>query len=230
MPDPLDTATDTTTATSEGTQTTDTAVSTDAPGTTSTDSTDTTTTTEGEGATTTEAGTVKEGEGTETTEITYEPFAMPEGVELDQAAVDRAIPVLKELGLDQDKAQKLVGIYASELQAAMDAALTPEKLADYVQQFNQEQSGKWAEAVKADPEIGGAKLDETHALVRDGIAKFGSPALKEALDSTGLGNHPELVRMFRNIGLETREDRGGNPPSGGGAATLEDRMYPGMKQ
>lgn len=159
-------------------------------------------------------------------EIEYTAFAMPDGVELDQAAMDRAIPILKEIKLPQEQAQKLATFYATELQTQVQAALTPQRMAEYEAARTAERASQWAEDVKADPDIGGAHLDETHALIKDGIAKFGTPKLAEALNETGLGNHPELVRLFRNIGAQTREDRGGLPPGGGAVPkSLAERLY-----
>jgi len=160
-------------------------------------------------------------------DVPYTPFVMPEGIALDQAAMDRAIPLLKEAGLSQEKAQSLVTAYANEMKTAVSGVLTPEAMQGYMQQVVAERSTQWAEQVKADKDIGGVHMDETHALIQAGIAKYGTPELSAALNETGLGNHPELVRLFRKIGADVREDRGGLPPGGGGAETpLHLRMYP----
>src|SRR3546814_5726483 len=52
----------------------------------------------------------------------YEAFAVPDGMELDQAALDRFSPKFKELGLSQDKAQALVSLYAEHIQALGEGA------------------------------------------------------------------------------------------------------------
>jgi hypothetical protein len=161
------------------------------------------------------------------TPVEYTPFVMPEGVTLDQAAADRAIPVFKELGLSQEQAQKLVNAYATELNTAVSGVVTPEAIQGYMDKVTAERSTQWAEQVKADKDIGGAHLDETKAFIAAGIAKYGTPELAAALNETGLGNHPELVRLFRKIGADVREDRGGLPAGGGGAEkSLAERMYP----
>lgn len=166
----------------------------------------------------------------DTPAIEYEAFVLPDGIEMDQAALERAVPVLKSMGLPQDKAQSLVDLYASELQAGIAAALTPERMAEYEQQVVADRATRWAEDVKADKEIGGANLDQTHKLIEKGIRAFGTPELAKALNDTGLGNHPELVRLFRKIGMSTGEDQSGLPPAGGGAEIpFEQRMYPNKK-
>src|SRR3546814_17263573 len=52
----------------------------------------------------------------------YEAFAVPDGMELDQAALDRFSPKFKELGLSQEKAQAQVSLYAEHIQALGAAA------------------------------------------------------------------------------------------------------------
>ena len=50
------------------------------------------------------------------------------------------------------------------------------------------------------------------------IETFGTPELRSLLDSTGMGNHPEVVRLALKIGKAISEDtivRGRNTPSGG---------------
>lgn len=167
----------------------------------------------------------------EKAEVAYSDFTMPEGVTLDQAALDRSLPIFKEIGLTQEQAQKLVSAYASEVNTAVTGVLTPDALQGYFSKVVADRSAQWAEQVKADKELGGVHLDETHALISASVAKYGTPELSKALNETGLGNHPELVRLFRNIGRDVREDRGGLPAGGGGAErSLADRMYPNQNK
>ena len=126
----------------------------------------------------------------------YEPFTMPEGVDIDQEATDRFIPVAKELGLTQEQAQKLVDLAVADRAAAMKA------VADNWNAQNEE----WAKAAAADKEIGGNDHDEKVAIAARAIDTFGTPALKEALDTTGAGNHPEFVRFCYRVGKLISED------------------------
>jgi hypothetical protein len=117
---------------------------------------------------------------------------MPEGVELDTAAAKEFTDLAKELKLDNGTAQKFAGIAASMAQRQMQAH------ADLV-------SG-WAEQVKTDKEIGGDKLDQNLAVARKAIDAFGSPELKAVLESTGLGNHPAVVKAFFKAGKAISDD------------------------
>lgn len=134
---------------------------------------------------------------------TYE-LAVPEGFEkLDDTAVEAATPVFKELGLSNEQANKLVPVvadYAKRIVEQRDEQLMGTIL---------EQRKTWLNDAKADKEIGGANWDATmqsaaRALDRLGFPK-GSP-LRVALDESGFGNHPELIRFAAKVGKEIGED------------------------
>ncbi|RZN40403.1 peptidase [Escherichia sp. E2593] len=123
-------------------------------------------------------------------------FKTAEGVELDTAALADFEPVARELNLSNEQAQKLVDAY-------------PKILAGVQQRQTeawQKQTEDWAAEVKADKEIGGDKLTSNLSLAQRALDTFGPPGLKDYLSSTGLGNHPDLVRAFVKIGATMTED------------------------
>lgn len=132
------------------------------------------------------------GDGAKADEPVAYDFKLPEGVELDGTAADKFKAIAAELKLPADGAQKVVDLYAGLKQAEAEAF--------------KNQVEAWGEEVKADKEIGGAKLDENLAAARKAVDTFAPPGLKSLLNSTGLGNHPEMVRMFLNIGKQISED------------------------
>jgi hypothetical protein len=153
----------------------------------------------------------------------YADFEMPEGIELDAKLLEGATPILRELGLDQAKAQKLVSVLATH-QAEQAQAFT-EQLKDEAFAFTQARSmlqqhvDNWAKALKSDAEIGGKNFDANVQTAQRAIARFGSPALKDVLNKTGLGNNPEFVRFCLKVGHLVSEDStalgsGGAPGSG----------------
>lgn len=81
----------------------------------------------------------------------------------------------------------------------------------------------WGEALKTDKEIGGATYDASMALAKAAVQKFGSPELTKVLNETGLGNHPELVRLMVKVGKAISEDS----ISGSQGAEAEDNTYEG---
>jgi hypothetical protein len=154
----------------------------------------------------------KDGEGTKAPD-SYE-LQMPEGVQLDTAAADEFKGIAKEYGLTQEQAQKVADIGAKMVQRQTEAY--------------QAQVQSWVDAVKTDKEIGGDKLSENLAVARKTIDTFGSPELKQVLNTTGLGNHPEIVKLAYKIGKAISDDgfvRGGNTSSPRSTAEI---MYPSM--
>ncbi|HAU5802079.1 peptidase [Citrobacter freundii] len=124
-------------------------------------------------------------------------FKPAEGQELDAAALEQFEPIARELNLTNEQAQKMVDLYGT-------------KIMPMVQQQQveawQKTTEQWAADVKADKEIGGDKLTGNLSAAQRALAQFGTPELKEYLEGTGLGNHPELVKAFVKIGKAMSED------------------------
>ncbi|OHV24940.1 hypothetical protein EOS93_25215 [Rhizobium sp. RMa-01] len=129
-------------------------------------------------------------------------LTMPEGVELDKELVDALGSNFKDLGLTTRQAQQLADKFI-EVQTARGKA-SAEGWANRVQ--------GWADDAKKDSEIGGTKWDGSVSAAHLALSKLGTPALKEYLNASGGGNHPELIRIFAKVGSMIQED---NPPAGG---------------
>lgn len=130
-------------------------------------------------------------------------FQAAEGVELDTEALKEFEPVAREMNLTNEQAQKLVDVYPKIL------AGVQQRQAEAWQQTTEQ----WAADVKADKEIGGDKLTSNLSAAQRALDQFGTPELKEYLNTTGLGNHPDLVKTFVKIGKAMSEDgmvTGGN--------------------
>ena len=66
---------------------------------------------------------------------------------------------------------------------------------------------KWVSEIKADPEIGGTRFEASMAQASRAIDRLGVPGLKEALNLTGAGNNPAIVKAFVRLGQMVSEDR-----------------------
>ncbi|MGJ5032274.1 hypothetical protein ACQR1I_35930 [Bradyrhizobium sp. HKCCYLS2038] len=128
---------------------------------------------------------------------------MPEGVKVDQAMVDALGPDFKELGLTSKQAQKLADKFVEVQQ---------KRAADQGTAWAARVAG-WAEEAKADKDIGGDKWDGTVKNATRAVNALGTPELKDYLETTGGGNHPELIRFMAKVGAMIRED----VPASGGA-------------
>lgn len=147
---------------------------------------------------------------------TYGDFVLPEGVEMDKAALDKALPVFKEHGLTQAQAQAMIDLRTEGVNDMLGAQQTA---------WAEVQETWKAEALN-DPETGGAKYDQTVSDARKAIHQFGGAPLKAALDETGMGNHPQFIKAFALMGKAIGEDNlSFGSPAGGPQKTLADRLY-----
>lgn len=129
-------------------------------------------------------------------------FTRPEGVELDTKLAEALMPEFKDLGLTQGQAQKLVERYTEAMQS---------KVAAQAETFASMVDG-WATEAKADKEIGGDKWDATISNSQRAVKALGTPELRDYLNTSGGGNHPELIRFMSKVGALIGED----VPAGGG--------------
>lgn len=126
----------------------------------------------------------------------YEDFTVPDGFEVDQVAMDAFQPLAKELNLSQENAQKLVDFYN-------DGA---KKSADESQTYYSDLMTEWQASVRSDKELGGTNFDDSLSAARSALDAFATPELYEIFEATGMGNHPEMVRVFARIGKAVKDD------------------------
>ncbi|EHF0526088.1 peptidase [Salmonella enterica] len=124
-------------------------------------------------------------------------FKPAEGQELDTAALEQFEPIARELNLTNEQAQKMVDLYGTKIMP-----MVQQQQAEAWQKTTEQ----WAADVKADKEIGGDNLTGNLSAAQRALAQFGTPELKEYLEGTGLGNHPELVKAFVKVGKAMSED------------------------
>lgn len=144
-------------------------------------------------------------------------FDLPEGVAFDEQGATEFKAMVKELKLQPDAAKKLADLAASRARAQHEAH------AALIE--------SWTEAVKTDKEIGGERLTENLAVAKRAVDTFGSQALKDLLNQTGLGNHPEVVKAFYKAGKAISEDGfvRGAPKAPATENDLAKSLFPTMK-
>lgn len=145
----------------------------------------------------------------------YEFKSPVEGQELDAEMTATLEPVARELGLNNEQAQKLVDIYGKDILPKIEAR----------QQENwAKQTEAWANEVKTDKEIGGDAFVANVGLAQKALDTFAPAGLREYLETTGLGNHPDLVRCFVKVGKAMSEDSM-IMPNTGGQRSAADVLY-----
>lgn len=107
----------------------------------------------------------------------------------------------KEAGLSKEEAEEVVKAQSQV------ASTTAARVQAQQQQAFEAEKAAWKKAVADDAEMGGDKLAETTLMASRAFQALASPLLKKLADDTGLGSHPEFVRMMAKIGKMMGEDR-----------------------
>ena len=161
-----------------------------------------------------------ETEGQEETEAAgapeeYATFDLPNDFDMNQDTLAEYHTFAKENNLTQEQAQRGVDMVAQMKQAEMDAWVQQQK--------------SWVEDAKADAEFGNDKFDESISVAVKARDSFGTSEFNEMLDSSGLGNHPEMIRFLHRVGKAISENSvvvGGTTTA---QLTREAVLYPSMQ-
>ena len=131
----------------------------------------------------------------------YGKLALPEGFQVNDALLGDFKTLAVETGVQPDAAQKLIDLYGRAMKAQTD---------QLSEAWNATQS-KWTTDLNAMPEFQGERRAQTEAVLGKVIEEFtSSPAaageLKAALNATGMGNNPHLVRLIYDMASALVED------------------------
>ena len=141
-------------------------------------------------------------------------FKAPEGKEYDNAVLEPFAEAAREANLTQDAAQKILDRMAPALAARQQEQVAAVRTG-------------WLESSRTDKEFGGEKLQENLSAAKRALDSYAAPEFRKLLDDTGLGNHPEVIRMLVRVGKSMNED---SFVSGGaafkGTHDLAAKLYP----
>lgn len=152
--------------------------------------------------------------------VSYEPFALPEGVEVDTTALAEAQSLFAEARLSQPQAQKLVDLYAGKMNELVQRQISAAE---------DRQKG-WVAEVKSDPELGGRRFEAARAAAQRALNRFGTPELRRTLDELWVGNNPQLFRFFVRVGQAVAEDRYVGAQSSASRLSAAETLYPTIKE
>lgn len=124
-----------------------------------------------------------------------------DGYEVLPEVMEVVTPLLKKYSLSQEGAQELANAHMDIMNKQAAAAA----------KFRNDMVQGWVNEIKNDPEFGGAKFNENMAMARRGFRAIspqeeGKAALKELLEESGMGNHPEIIKAFARVGRMVKED------------------------
>ena len=146
----------------------------------------------------------------------YADYSLPEGVSIEEGVLGEANDYFKSNSLTQEQAQRGIDLVSKVLQKNVDDQ------AGAFEQLKQD----WRQTSEADPSFGRDKYDENIGLAQSAMEKLGTPELNKLLVDTGIGNHPEMVRLMVSVGGLLKED---NPGGGSPTKPGQDRasiLYP----
>lgn len=147
----------------------------------------------------------KEGDGqTGATQVPEKyDLKLPENAALKADTIERAAAYAKTQGLSNEHAQKVLDFVHAEVQTALASQKTANEEA-----FNQ-RSDQWVKEAKEDETIGGEKGAEFNAniqIAKRAVQHYFGDKIKDVLDQTGWGNHPEIIRGFLKLGKQMEAD------------------------
>lgn len=139
--------------------------------------------------------------------VAYKDFTLPEGVQIDKAALAQVAPLFAKNKLSQEGAQELIDLYVAQAQAR-DKAWNDTKTA-----WGSDLK-KWATSQDNTEFTGrdhqGDGLKEMQSLAGKAIDAYGgkdAPAIREFMKAMALGDKPELARFLARVGRTVREDQ-----------------------
>lgn len=125
-------------------------------------------------------------------------FKLPEGMTLADKELGKFKEILGKHHASQEQAQDLMDLYTSESSALVSRLESAQR--DTWVKLNE----SWIAEIRADPEIGGNRIDTVLQATRNLVEQYGGnasekKALRDMLGMTGAGNHPTLVRFLYRI-------------------------------
>jgi hypothetical protein len=111
---------------------------------------------------------------------------LPSGMDPDEPLFGAFKEIAAKHGLSLEAAQDIVDMVAPKLR---DALTQPYQLWKKTQEA-------WQAEAKSDAEFGGADFARNMAQVAKVLDQYCDPKLRDALDVTGAGNHPAIIRSF----------------------------------
>jgi len=161
---------------------------------------------------------VSSSESTQPEAVTAADIKMPEGVEIDQAQMDKFLGVVNDASLTpQARADQLANLHQELVDKAFE---------DYAKDWIARQKAD-GEAIKVDPYIGGKNWEQSQTYFAQVLNEFAPPELITEINKTGIGNNIHFAKFLVNVGKAMSE---GNPvvgdPTSGEQLTAAQKLYP----
>ena len=151
-----------------------------------------------------------EGDGVSNAPEHYEPFDAGNGLMADEETVGEFANIARQVGLSQEEAQNVF----TSLMPTFES-IGRKRMEGW--------TADWAKQSSVDKEFGGQNFQANLRVANSALKKFSTPEFTKLLQITGLGNNPEVIRVFYRIGQQMTQDKG---VTGGGAPQNLPKLYP----
>jgi hypothetical protein len=154
--------------------------------------------------------------------LTLDSLTIPEGFEVQAELSDKFLEILNGDSSPQDRANALLALHGETINAALEADSKA---------WNTMQT-EWRDAAKADPDVGGDKLQSTLNNVGKLLDEFGDKEVRGVFDLTGAGNNVHMLKFLNKIADALTEGsffKSGSPAASNEPDAAAKRMYPSMK-
>lgn len=129
--------------------------------------------------------------------VQYEPFTLPEGLELAGDGMERFTELAVAARLPQETAQQLVDMHVAAMQQSQ-----ANELAEQHRVFG-ELRRQWRTEMMADEEIGGAGFETNKSaavrMLDHFVPEARRQAFNQAMVTTGIADHPEFMRFLVSV-------------------------------
>lgn len=147
---------------------------------------------------------------------------LPEGMKSDDPLLVEYSGIMSDDKLAPlERGQKLLDLYHGAVKKAGESN---------VEAWNTVKE-TWVKEIKADPEIGGVKFDQSKTTIARAIDSMGqekAAAFREALDVTGAGDNPAVFRGMLELASKLTEGGhvAGAPAQQGAKPSIKEAFYP----
>lgn len=130
----------------------------------------------------------------------YSEIQLPEKYGYDENLLNEFNELAGKYNLSQKSANELMSMAVKLTQ------LTDENILKTQEEQHRQTVENYKRMLINDREIGGANFEKTMKTANMAYTQFADEQVQELLQQTGLNCHPQVVKMFYNIGLEMQND------------------------
>jgi hypothetical protein len=145
---------------------------------------------------------------------------LPDGVAVDETLATPFVELVNKHNIPREAVDEIVALQLKSMQLNSEAG----------SRAWEDMQKQWADEISTDPDLGGQAWAKHEPAIGQMLDKYGSPEVRAALDLTGAGNNPHVVRMFAKLAAAVVEPGYVPAPSPADSQkSVENRMYPTMR-